>query len=96
MVVLVTYDIRTLDRPGQRRLRRVAKACQSYGQRVQLSVFECNVPPDLWIVLRTKLLGIFNPEEDSLRFYFLGEDDVKKAEHHGIKAAVDYQAPLVL
>jgi len=96
MVVLVTYDIRTLDRAGQRRLRRVAKACESYGQRVQFSVFECNVPPALWIVLKARLLNIFNPEEDSLRFYYLGEDDVKMAEHHGIKAAVDFQAPLIL
>jgi CRISPR-associated protein Cas2 len=96
MVVLVTYDISTLDLPGQRRLRRVAKACQSYGQRVQFSVFECQVTPALWVALRTKLLGIYNPEEDSLRFYFLGEDDVRQAEHHGIKASVDFKAPLIL
>lgn len=96
MVVLVTYDIRTLDRAGQRRLRKVAKACESYGQRVQFSVFECDVTPALWVTLKTKLMGIFEPEEDSLRFYFLGEDDVRKAEHHGIKAAVDFKAPLIL
>ena len=96
MVVLVTYDIRTLEREGQRRLRKVAKACLSYGQRVQFSVFECDVTPALWVVLRTKLLGIFDPEEDSLRFYFLGEDDVKRAEHHGIKVSLDFKAPLIL
>jgi len=96
MVVLVTYDIRTLDQEGRRRLRRVAKACQSFGQRVQFSVFKCQIPQPLWIGLKAKLLAIINPEEDSLRFYFLGEDDVKQAEHHGIKAAVDFQAPLVL
>ena len=96
MVVLVTYDIRTLDRPGQRRLHKVAKACESFGQRVQFSVFECNVTPALWVTLKTKLLGLFNPEEDSLRFYFLGEDDVNKAEHHGIKASIDFNAPLIL
>jgi len=96
MLVLVTYDIRTLDRPGQRRLRKVAKACESYGQRVQFSVFECDVTPALWVVLKAKLLALFKPDEDSLRFYFLGEDDVKRAEHHGIKAAIDFQAPLIL
>lgn len=96
MVVLVTYDIRTLDPAGRRRLRKVAKACQSYGQRVQLSVFECRVPPALWVAFRAKLLAAFNPEEDSLRFYFLGEDDFSRAEHHGIKASIDFQAPLVL
>jgi len=96
MVVLVTYDIHTLDRDGRRRLRRVAKACLGVGQRVQFSVFECEVPPALWVALRTKLLGIFNPEEDSLRFYFLGEDDVKRAEHHGIKATLDFNGPLVV
>lgn len=96
MMVLVTYDIRTLDRPGQRRLRRMAKACESFGQRVQFSVFECDVTPALWVSLKAKLLGTYKPGEDSLRFYFLGEDDVKRAEHHGIKAAVDFKAPLVL
>lgn len=96
MFVLVTYDIRTLDRPGQRRLRKIAKACESYGQRVQFSVFECEVTPALWVALKDKLLRAFNPKEDSLRFYCLGENDVKRAEHHGVKAAVDFQAPLVL
>jgi CRISPR-associated protein Cas2 len=96
MVVLVTYDIQTLDRAGQRRLRRVAKACQSYGQRVQFSVFECKVDAALWAELRGKLLGIFNQEQDSLRFYFLGEDDVKQAEHHGIKPNINFEAPLIL
>lgn len=95
MVALVTYDIRTLDREGRRRLRQVAKACQSFGQRVQFSVFECRVPDALWIAFRSKLLGILNPEEDSLRFYFIGEDDMKRAEHHGIKPAVDFEAPMV-
>ena len=96
MVVLVTYDIRTLDREGRRRLRKVAKACESFGQRVQFSVFECRVPDALWIAFRNKLLSILNPEEDSLRFYYIGEDEMKRAEHHGIKPGVDFQAPLVL
>jgi CRISPR-associated protein Cas2 len=96
MVVLVTYDIQTLDRDGRRRLRRVAKACINCGQRVQFSVFECKLTPALWTELRGKLLSIYNPDEDSLRFYFLGEDDVRKAEHHGVKPSQDFEAPLVL
>ncbi len=96
MVVLVTYDIQTLDKEGRRRLRRIAKACTSYGQRVQFSVFECKVQPPQWAELRGKLLTTFDPQEDSLRFYFLGEDDVKQAEHHGTKPGVDFEAPLVL
>lgn len=96
MVVLVTYDIQTLDKPGQRRLRHIAKACLSCGQRVQFSVFECNLTPALWTVLRAKLLSIYNPKEDSLRFYLLGEDDVRQAEHHGTKPSVDFAGPLVL
>ena len=96
MVVLVTYDIQTLEKEGRRRLRRVAKACVSCGQRVQFSVFECNLTPALWTELRGKLLSIYDPKEDSLRFYFLGEDDVKQAEHHGTKPSLDFEAPLVL
>lgn len=96
MVVLVTYDIQTLDKEGRRRLRKVAKACVSCGQRVQFSVFECSLTTALWTELRGKLLSLYNPKEDSLRFYFLGEDDVRKAEHHGTKPSRDFEAPLVL
>lgn len=96
MVVLVTYDIQTLDRDGRRRLRRIAKSCVSFGQRVQFSVFECKVEPAQWADLRGRLLTEFNEKEDSLRFYFLGEDDVKQAEHHGVKPNLDFEAPLVL
>jgi len=96
MVVLVTYDIQTLDKDGQRRLRRIAKACENYGQRVQFSVFECSVTPAIWTALRAKLLDTFNPKEDSLRFYFLGEDDMSKAEHHGTKQSIDFDAPLIV
>jgi len=96
MVVLVTYDIQTLDKAGQRRLRRIAKACENYGQRVQFSVFECSVTPAIWTALRAKLLDTFNPKEDSLRFYFLGEDDMNRAEHHGTKQSIDFDAPLIV
>jgi len=96
VVVLITYDVSTLTKPGQRRLRHIAKACKNYGQRVQFSVFECKITPTLWTELRGKLLSIYQPTEDSLRFYFLGEDDVKRVEHHGTKPSVNFEEPLVL
>jgi len=96
MVVLITYDIQTLDKAGQRRLRRIAKACESYGQRVQFSVFECSLTPAIWATLKAKLLNSFDPKADSLRFYFLGEDDMGRAEHHGIKPSIDFNAPMIV
>ena len=96
MVVLVTYDVSTETKEGRRRLRRIAKACENFGQRVQFSVFECNVDGALWAQLRAQLLDLFEPSEDSLRFYFLGTDDVSRAEHHGTKPAVAFDGPLIL
>jgi len=85
MMVLVSYDVNTMDKRGQRRLRRVAKACEDYGIRVQYSVFECIVNPAQWVTFKNRLLGIFDEEVDSLRFYFLGSNWEKKMEHHGAK-----------
>ena len=68
MLMLITYDISLEDADGQARLRRVAKLCLDYGVRVQYSVFECDIAPDQWVVLKDKLLKIYNPETDSLRF----------------------------
>ncbi len=96
MVVLVTYDVSTESREGRRRLRRIAKACESYGQRVQFSVFECTMPEALWVELRGKLLRLFAPEEDSLRFYFLGQDDLARAEHHGTKPSINFDDTLII
>ena len=95
MIVLVSYDVSTVSRAGRRRLRQVAKACKSYGVRVQYSVFECSVGDREWTILRTKLLDIVNTEEDSLRFYFVCEDDVRKTEHHGVHVPLDPDGPLV-
>ena len=72
MMVLVTYDVNTETKEGRSRLRRVAKTCQGFGQRVQNSVFECLVDPTQWADLRKRLMDVFNPDLDSLRFYFLG------------------------
>jgi len=96
MMVLVTYDVNTVSEGGSRRLRRVAKICQNYGQRVQNSVFECLVDPAQWTSLRHRLMGIFDPEKDSLRFYFLGANWKNRVEHQGAKASYDPEGPLVL
>ena len=95
MVVIVSYDVSTTSKPGRRRLRRVAQACEDYGQRVQFSVFECDVGEKEWAELRHRLLDEYCEKEDSLRFYFLGEDATRRTEHHGTKEAIDFQGPLV-
>jgi CRISPR-associated protein, Cas2 family len=96
MFVLVSYDVKTEDGDGRRRLRRIAKACQDYGQRVQYSVFECIVDPAQWTRLRARLLREMNSEEDSLRFYFLGSNWQRRVEHVGAKPALDLEGPLVI
>ena len=96
MFVLIAYDVSTVDKPGQRRLRRVARACEDYGVRVQKSLFECQVGRTEWAMLRTRLLKEIDPEQDSLRFYYMDEDVRKETEHHGVRAPVDFSEPLVL
>ncbi len=96
MFVLVSYDVSTTTSKGRRRLRRVAKACLGYGQRVQNSVFECVVDPEQWTRLRLQLLNEYDPTEDSLRFYFLGSNWRHRVEHHGAKPSVDLEGPLLV
>ena len=96
MMVLVSYDVSTIDKAGSRRLRRIAKVCLNYGIRVQNSVFECNVNPAQWVALKSELLGIYENDMDSLRFYFLRSGYKSKIEHYGAKPAVDVEDPLVL
>jgi len=96
MLVLVSYDVSTTTPAGRRRLRRVAKTCLDYGQRVQKSVFECVVDPTQWTQLRLRLLKEFKEEEDSLRFYFLGANWKGRKEHHGIKTVLDLDGPLIV
>ena len=95
-MVLISYDVKTKDKAGQRRLRRIAKACESYGQRVQYSVFECVVDPALWVVFREKLLSLMDQEVDSLRFYFLGANWENRVEHHGGKAVPDLESDTLI
>ena len=96
MLVLVSYDVDTLSPTGKTRLRRVAKACKDYGQRVQYSVFECEVDPAQWVAFRARLLREMDDTKDSLRFYFLGSGGRKRIEHVGAKAVVDLEGPLVI
>jgi len=96
MMVLVTYDVNTETAEGQRRLRKVAKTCVGYGQRVQDSVFECLVDPAQWVRLRQKLIDEADLEKDSLRFYFLGANWKNRVEHLGAKPAYDPEGPLLV
>ena len=92
----VTYDVSTETSTGRRRLRRVATACKDYGQRVQLSVFECDIEPAQWVALKARLIAEIDPATDSLRFYFLGSNWKRRVEHVGAKAALDLNGPLVM
>ena len=96
MLILVTYDVSTVETAGRRRLRRVAQACEDYGTRVQKSVFECQVGQKEWILLRNRLLQEIKEAEDSLRFYYLDEKAVQRIEHHGVDKPVDLTEPLIL
>ena len=89
MLVLITYDVSVLTKDGRRRLRNIAKTCLDYGMRVQNSVFECEVDPAQFTMLKNALFDIYNPDEDSLRFYFLGKKGRQRVEHHGAKPASD-------
>lgn len=95
MLVLITYDVSTIEKDGRTRLRRVAKMCQNYGQRVQLSVFECIVDPAQFALLRQKLIDIISMEKDSLRFYFLGANWRGRVEHVGTNQPMDQEGPLI-
>lgn len=95
MLMLVTYDVSTQDIAGHRRLRRVARACLDFGQRVQQSVFECEVDPAQWAGLRARLLAEIDPARDSLRFYRLGAEGRRRVEHVGANVVLDLEGPLL-
>lgn len=95
MLMLVTYDVSTESQGGKRRLRRVARACRDFGQRVQYSVFECEVDPAQWVMLKARLIKEIDAETDSLRFYHLGANWRRRVEHVGAKPALDLGGPLL-
>lgn len=96
MYILVTYDVSTTTPAGRSRLRRTAKACLDYGQRVQNSVFECKVDPAQLVTFKARLLEIIDTETDSLRFYHLGSNWHHRVEHHGANQGYDVDGPLIL
>lgn len=91
MLVLITYDVSVISDGGKKRLRNIAKACLDYGVRVQNSVFECEVEPAQFTALKAELEAIYDPTEDSLRFYFLGKNGRNRVEHLGAKPGTDPQ-----
>ena len=95
MLMLVTYDVNTETKAGRRRLRHIARLCLDHGQRVQYSVFECEVEPAQWAALRARLVGEIDPATDSLRFYRLGAEGHRRIEHVGAKPVLDLEGPLV-
>jgi CRISPR-associated protein Cas2 len=96
MLVVVTYDVNTEDAAGRRRLRKIAKQCLNYGQRVQNSVFECSLDAAQYRLLQAKLCQIMDPGLDSLRFYNLGNSYHNKIEHFGTKASYEVDGLLIL
>jgi CRISPR-associated protein Cas2 len=95
MMVLITYDVNTETEAGRRRLRKVSKKCQDYGQRVQNSVFECLIDAAQLKQLQHTLQNIIDPEVDSLRYYYLGDKWKHRVEHVGAKSSVDLAGTLI-
>jgi CRISPR-associated protein Cas2 len=96
MMVLVSYDVMVSSPGGAGRLRKVAKACTNYGQRVQYSVFECVIDPAQWVHFKHTLEQIIDKSSDSLRYYYLGANYKRRVEHVGAKPSYDVDAPLII
>ncbi|HOR91454.1 MAG TPA: CRISPR-associated endonuclease Cas2 [Rectinema sp.] len=96
MFVLVSYDVAITSPGGKKRLRRVAKTCLNFGQRVQFSVFECVVEPAQWVALKSQLEAIIDKDHDSLRYYYLGSNWKHRVEHIGTKPSLDLDDPLII
>ena len=95
MMILVSYDVSTQDQAGERRLRQIARACRDHGLRVQFSVFEVELEPAQWTMLKKRLTDLIDPAQDSLRFYYLGKNWQRRIEHIGAKATLDLHGPLI-
>lgn len=96
MLVIVSYDVMVSSENGAKRLRKVAKECTNFGQRVQFSVFECLVDPTQWLILKNRLEKIIDHSTDSLRYYYLGANWKNRVEHIGAKATIDLGGPLIV
>ena len=95
MMVIVSYDVSTIDKEGKKRLRKIAKECVNYGQRVQNSVFEIDVDYGTFLKVQDKLIKLMDKEKDSLRFYYLGEKYKNKVEHIGARPGFDVTDTLI-
>jgi CRISPR-associated protein Cas2 len=95
MMVLICYDVDTTTAGGQKRLRKVAKVCENYGQRVQNSVFECLLDAARLKHLKHQLTELVDTDKDSLRFYHLGDNWKPRVEHIGAKESLDLEGPLI-
>lgn len=96
MMVLVSYDVSTSDKAGKTRLRKVAKECQNYGQRVQNSVFEIDVDYGTFLKVKDKLLKTIDKKSDSLRIYYLGKNWQRRIEHFGAKETYDPEGTIII
>ncbi|HIT73610.1 CRISPR-associated endonuclease Cas2 [Tyzzerella sp. An114] len=96
MMVLISYDVSTKDKTGKTRLRKVARECQNHGQRVQNSVFEVNLDYSSFLKLKDRLLKIIDDSQDSLRFYYLGNNWHRKVEHIGAKETYDSEGVIII
>ena len=96
MMVLVSYDVSTVDKSGKTRLRKVSKECQNYGQRVQNSVFEIDVDYSTFLKIKDKLLKLIDENSDSLRFYYLGNNWKRRIEHYGAKQTYDIEGTIII
>lgn len=96
MMVIISYDVSTATTDGKRRLRLVAKECKNHAQRVQNSVFEADLDYSKFLKLKAALLNIIDPEKDSLRFYYLGNNWERKIEHIGAKAGYNPEGVLII
>lgn len=95
MLYLIGYDVSTSEKTGKKRLTKVAKICCNYGQRVQNSLFECNLSGAQYVMVKAKLLDLINEGEDSLRIYNLGNRYCNKVEHYGIKETYDAEGTMI-
>ena len=95
-MVIISYDVCTSDDSGKRRLRKVAKECQNHAQRVQNSVFEADLDYSTFMKLKEKLVELIDPEIDSLRFYYLGNNWKRRVEHVGAKESYDPEGVIIL
>lgn len=96
MMIIISYDVSTIDPEGRKRLRKVAKECQNHAQRVQNSVFEADLDYSTFLKLKEKLINIIDKDKDSLRFYYLGNNWERRVEHIGSKETYNPEGVIII